>query len=50
MIASAVADEQAGITGAVNKLVIWLVDPARFPAIWIKAVEATLAHARRQVH
>ena len=47
LIGAAVADEQAGIPRAVDSLMEWLADPARFPASWLAAVEATLAEARR---
>ena len=47
VIGAAVADEQAGVTGAVESLMEWLADPARFPARWLAAVEQTLQYARR---
>lgn len=46
LIASAVADELHGCEGAVTSLRPWLVDPERFPANWIAAVEATFINAR----
>jgi heme oxygenase len=49
LIASAVADEQMGISGSITKLVTWLSDPARFPSPWIAAVAQTVAHAQRLV-
>jgi len=46
MLVSAVCDEFCGIAKAVPSLVVWLGDPARFPAPWCAAVEQTLADAR----
>lgn len=48
LIAAAVADETAGISRAVMPLVAWLAESPRFPALWIAAVEDTLAEARLQ--
>jgi heme oxygenase len=48
MLGCAVADELAGSELAVESLRPWLTDVSRFPAEWIKAVEATLARARQQ--
>jgi heme oxygenase len=48
LLGAAVADELEGIEGAVDSLRVWLTDAARFPAIWIAAVEATLEQARKQ--
>ena len=47
LLASAVADEMAGCEGAVENLCKWMADPARFPSVWMNAVEATLAQARQ---
>jgi hypothetical protein len=47
LIGAAVADEQAGVPRAVDGLLEWLTDAARFPAPWLAAVEKTLGHARR---
>ena len=47
LIGAAVADEQAGVPRAVDSLMAWLADPARFPAPWLAAVERTLRRARR---
>jgi len=46
LIVSAVCDEAAGITGAVDSLQPWLTEAARFPPAWIAAVDATVAGAR----
>ena len=46
LIAAAVADERAGVPQAVASLLDWLADPARFPAVWLAAVEQTLRRAR----
>jgi hypothetical protein len=46
LIGAAVADEQAGVAGAVDSLIEWLADRARFPAGWVAAVEQTLRRAR----
>jgi hypothetical protein len=48
LIAAAVADERAGVPQAVDSLMEWLADPARFPAPWLGAVEQTLRRARRR--
>lgn len=47
ILASAVADEAAGIPRAVESLEGWMTDPDRFPSHWIEAVRATLDDARR---
>jgi len=47
-LASAVADELAGVEGAVETLRSWRIDPACFPAQRIAAVEASLLQAREQ--
>jgi hypothetical protein len=49
LIGAAVADEQATVPRAVESLLEWLADPARFPAPWVTAVGQTLGDARRQV-
>lgn len=49
LLAAAVADERAGITGAVSSLVGWLTDPARFGPVWIAAVHATIERARAAI-
>jgi hypothetical protein len=46
LIGAAVADEQAGVPRAVESLMDWLADPARFSAAWLTAVAATLDAAR----
>jgi hypothetical protein len=46
LIGAAVADEKAGVPRAVDSLIEWLADPARFPAGWLAAVEQTLRRAR----
>lgn len=47
LIGAAVADEQAGVPRAVESLVEWLTNPARFPPRWLIAVEQTLVRARQ---
>jgi hypothetical protein len=47
LIGAAVADEQAGVPHAVDSLMEWLTDPARFSPVWVAAVQQTLAEARR---
>jgi hypothetical protein len=46
LLVAAVADEQSGLVGTVANVVHWMSDPARFPAPWIAAVQATLAQAQ----
>jgi len=46
LIPAAVADERAGVPGAVTSLMEWLADGARFPARWLAAVDQTLRRAR----
>ena len=46
LLVSSVADERAGIQGAVASLQGWLSDPARFSAEWIEAVKEAVARAR----
>jgi heme oxygenase len=48
LLACAVADELEGSEGAVETLRLWMIDAARFPAEWIRAVEVTLTQARKQ--
>lgn len=48
LLVASVADEQAGITNAVASLESWMLDPARFPDTWIKAVRMTIRKAREQ--
>jgi hypothetical protein len=47
LIGAAIADEQAGVARAVESLLEWLADPARFSADWLAAVTGTLSDARR---
>jgi hypothetical protein len=47
LIGAAVADELAGIQGAVESLMDWLADPARFSANWTSAPEQTLGETKR---
>ena len=49
LIAAAVCDEAAGITGAVTSLIPWLTDGSRFDSNWTAAVHDTVAAARRGV-
>lgn len=46
LLAAAVVDELEGCEGAEENLRRWMIDPARFPATWVAAVQATLAQAR----
>ena len=46
LVASAVADEQAGLRGAVTSLVAWLADPARFSETFAGAVNHAVAELR----
>lgn len=46
LIVSAVCDQEAGITEAVNSLLPWLTDTERFSSQWITAVLKTLEQAR----
>lgn len=48
LLVAAVVDEKAGIENAVTSIAGWLTDPSRFPELWIRAVQGTLARARRQ--
>jgi hypothetical protein len=47
LLASAVADQQAGLTMAVESLVPWLSDRSRFAGGFIDGVEATLLQVRQ---
>jgi len=49
LIVSAVCDDSAGITDAVNSLLPWLIDAQRFSPQWIVAVKQTLGLARASV-
>lgn len=49
LIVSAVCDQEAGITEAVNSLLPWLKDTERFSPQWILAVENTLAEAGKSI-
>ena len=46
LLGAAVADERAGVPGAVASLTAWLRDPDRFPPPWRHAVSAALRAAR----
>lgn len=48
LLASAVADERAGIRQAVSSLTSWLSDPERFPEHWREAVSVIVQKAREQ--
>ncbi len=50
LLASAVADERAGVAGGAASLLDWLTDPERFGQSWIAAVRriAQMARARAQ--
>jgi hypothetical protein len=45
LIGAAIADDRAGVAGAVASLMEWLADPARFAPGWLAAVEQTLTLA-----
>jgi hypothetical protein len=47
LIVAAVADERAGVYRAVDSLMEWLADPARFTDEWVTAVTETVAAARK---
>ena len=49
LIISAVCDQSAGVSEAVNSLLPWLTDGARFSPEWIAAVTKTLASASERV-
>lgn len=49
ILAGAVADEAAGISRAVEAVVEWAADPARFPGRWVSAVQTTVAEGRGRV-
>lgn len=46
LIVSAVCDQKAGITEAINSLQPWLTDPERFSPTWIEAVSDLFQQAR----
>ncbi len=46
LLASAVADERAGIRQAVPSIAEWMIDPTRFPEEWREAVSVTIEKAR----
>jgi hypothetical protein len=48
LLVAAVADERADVENAVDSLMEWLADPARFPDRWIAAATATINSAREQ--
>lgn len=49
LIFSAVCDEAAGISEAVNSLVDWLTNPERFPMQWIAEVESAVELGRKEL-
>ena len=49
LLASAVADEAAGVARAVEQIEPWATDPSRFPAEWIVAVREAIRSARSRV-
>lgn len=49
LIVSAVCDQQAGVTEAVDSLLPWLTDAERFDPHWIAAALKTLGQARESV-
>lgn len=40
LLASAVVDEAAGLTGSLSSLLNWLADPQRFSQTWVDAIQA----------
>ncbi|MEI7645497.1 MAG: biliverdin-producing heme oxygenase [Chloroflexales bacterium] len=46
LLASAVADEHAGIAHALAGIEKWMTDPARFPEAWIAAARDVIGRAR----
>lgn len=48
LLVAAVADERDGVHRAVDSLMEWLADPARFPVEWVTAATATVAAARER--
>lgn len=46
LLVAAVADERNGVYRAVDSLMEWLADPARFPDEWVTAATETVAAAR----
>lgn len=46
LLASAVADENAGVAHSLSAIERWMTDPARFPATWIAAVHDIIRLAR----
>lgn len=49
LIVSAVADEKAGVEGAVSALRDWMTDPGRFSARWRDAVHETIDRAMEEI-
>lgn len=47
LIASAVADDRAGVPHALSAIESWMTDTARFPETWIAAVRETIARAQQ---
>jgi len=48
LLASAVADEARGLSGAESSLLDWLMDPRRFPETWTRAVRVAHDALREQ--
>lgn len=48
LIVCSVVDDKAGIETVAESVHQWMTDPARFPSVWVNAVEATLAKARQE--
>jgi hypothetical protein len=46
LLVAAVADELAGVRGAVDSLLAWLADPVRFSEAWVDATGETVLAAR----
>jgi hypothetical protein len=46
ILVAAAADEADGLTSAVASVLEWALDPARFPAPWLRAVQTAIGRAR----
>ncbi len=46
LLASAVADERAGVPHVMEAIEGWMIDPARFPEAWVAAVHDVISRAR----
>jgi hypothetical protein len=46
VIVAAVADERAGVVGAVSSVEAWACDPAAFDSVWVESVKQAIEAAR----